>query len=228
MHFLRLPNGLWFLQPGAGSEIQKSVSLTGFISVSASAEIAFTSAQVDRDVLLSYGITCSVVPLASVELELDEVVCRVSASHSVSLLASVDYTGEQFGPLSGFLTVTPVYTLDIAGQVDKDVNATYPLTVSATATVNAFLSVTQTYPLSADPVAAIATTEETLASVSVNGQITASAQILLVISQDNIEKNVSLACGISASTSTSLVIPPPGGLVWSQTKQRYIAVRVGS
>ena len=210
MFLFRWPAPLWFLAGGGpvGSEATVCVSVT-------------------------YKISCSVGELNSVDVNLSSLAFGLSASFTpphpddsfLSVQAAIDLDDNSYSSLDLKASITPVFVIDQSGQVQACVSSNYQVSASITASIGVDVVPSVSYKVSASLSASLLIADNVC--VSANYQISASIGVALQVQLAQENKSISDQYRISASLTPVIAVVNTGGLVWSRTKQQYIAVRVG-
>jgi hypothetical protein len=212
LYFVRPPAPLWFLV-GAG-------------------EVTATSAAVC--VSVTYQISVSVGPVDSVDLELSALVYGLSVEHTdeepgyaFSVQVGIDLNDEAYDTVDVRASITPVFLLEQSGGISKDVTLSAQASASITASVFVDTAPSVTYQVSASLSAVVSVEGQLFICVSTNYQISASCGALLNVQVGQLEPAFAASYAASISITPIVVVVNAGGLVWSKSKQRYIAIRVG-
>jgi hypothetical protein len=209
LYFVRPPAPLWFL---VGAEVVTATSAAVCVSV-------------------TYQISVSVGPVDSVDLELSALVYGLSVEHpedgGFSVQVGIDLNDEAYGTLDARLSITPVFLLEQSGGISRDVTLSAQASASITASVFVNTAPSVTYQLSASLSAVVSVEGQLFICVSTNYQISASCGALLNVQAGQEDKAFAAAYIASISVTPVVVVVNAGGLVWSKSKQRYIAIRVG-
>lgn len=209
MFLFRWPASLWFL---AGGNVETSVALNVNLVYNLSASIS----EFDRDIELSalaFNLSANLIPD-----DPDEV--------GVSVQAGITLDDDNFNAVTLQMSAVPVFVLDQTGAASKDVTTAYNLTASVTASIFPDVVPVLAYNLSASLSAVLLISDNKDVAVAYN--MTASIQMILQVQTGEITHAINANYGMSASINADVQHITSGGLVWSQKKGRYIAVRVGS
>jgi hypothetical protein len=212
LYFVRPPAPLWFL---VGAEVVTATSAAVCVSV-------------------TYQISVSVGPVDSVDLELSALVYGLSVEHNddeddlaFSVQVGIDLDDQTYGTVDARLSITPVFLLEQSGGISKDVTLSAQASASITASVFVNTAPSVTYQVSASLSAVVSVEGQLFICVSTNYQISASCGVLLNTQLSLLEPSFTAAYVASISITPVIAVIAQGGLVWSKSKQRYIAIRVG-
>jgi hypothetical protein len=212
LYFVRPPAPLWFL---VGAEVVTATSAAVCVSV-------------------TYQISVSVGAVDSVDIELSALVYGLSVEHpdpepgnAFSVQVGIDLNDDAYGTVDARLSITPVFLLEQSGGISKDVTLSAQASASITASVFVDTAPSVTYQVSASLSAVVSVEGQLFICVSTNYQISASCGVLLNTQLSLLEPSFTAAYTASISITPNVQVVNSGGLVWSKSKQRYIAIRVG-
>jgi hypothetical protein len=211
LYFVRPPAPLWFL---VGAEVVTATSAAVCVSV-------------------TYQISVSVGPVDSVDLELSALVYGLSVNtddvdeNALSVQVGIDLDDAAYGTVDARLSITPVFLLEQSGGINRDVTLSAQASASITASVFVNTAPSVTYQVSASLSAVVSVEGQLFICVSTNYQISASCGVLLNTQLSLLEPSFTAAYVASISITPVIAVIAQGGLVWSKSKQRYIAIRVG-
>ncbi len=215
MFFLKGPVPLWFLAGGgtAATSVDICVSVT-------------YQASIGVDVLDSVDLELSALAYGLSTAPFDS---ESSASVSVanaSVLVGIDLDDISFSGVDARVSITPIFQLSQSGETPVCVSSNYQISVSVTASIFPNVTTSVTYQISASLSVSLLIADNIC--VSVDYRLSIAPFVLVDVQADTETPSIDAAYGISTSIQPFVAVINTGGLVWSRTKQRYVAVRVGS